>query len=129
MVFRNERIHLGLEIQYFLAHLRVAEIHERNDVKIGVTDVSGDGVEQVMARKERVQFWDEFGVVVGVDDNVVDEGRCIETTQVLAQKRETFAANRPVFLCLSFSACEFRSHRKTMEHSCLLYTSPSPRDR
>src|SRR3989344_6900624 len=67
-----------------------------------------DRIDESMLLKDLGKFRKEEGIIGGVDDEIVDKGCCVESTQILAEQTEALSPYRPV-LCSSRRAfCDLR---------------------
>ena len=73
-------------------------------MEVAVADVAGDRVDEMrlVFVQKGIQFRQEFRVAGGRYDEVINEGRGVETVDILPQEVEALATDNPILLRLFF---------------------------
>ena len=131
--------------------VKVTPAHDPNDFEIGerhglekinildadaaITAEGGpyEGLDRYEARRRVVADLESAGLLIGVDDHVHSVGHCYRCHTVVEPwlSDQWFVDMKPLAApgieCVRDGRVTF--HPKRWENVCLLYTSPSPRDR
>src|SRR3989344_8878890 len=85
-VARNKRIHPRRKLAYDAARFRVLEVHEGNDVKISIFDMSRYGINQGVLAEKFCKLREKCRVRIEGNDDVVNEWGGVVASQVFAKQ-------------------------------------------